>query len=47
MENKLTDRPWNILIACEESQAVCVEMRKRGHSAFSCEIIEYKKGKKE
>lgn len=33
-------KPWNILIACEESQAVCIEMRKRGHNAFSCDIIE-------
>ncbi len=32
--------PWNILLACEESQAVCIEMRKRGHNAFSCDIIE-------
>lgn len=30
----------NILIACEESQAVCIEMRKLGHRAFSCDIIE-------
>lgn len=29
----------NILLACEESQAVCIEMRKRGHSAFSCDIL--------
>jgi hypothetical protein len=28
-----------ILIACEESQAVCIEMRKRGHDAFSCDIL--------
>jgi hypothetical protein len=27
-----------ILIACEESQAVCVEFRKKGHEAFSCDI---------
>ena len=27
-----------ILIACEESQAVCIEFRKRGHDAFSCDI---------
>lgn len=32
--------PWNILIACEESQAVCIEMRKRGHNAFSCDLQE-------
>lgn len=29
-----------ILIACEESQAVTIEMRKLGHEAFSCDIIE-------
>lgn len=28
----------NILIACEESQAVCIEFRKLGHNAFSCDI---------
>ena len=33
-------KPWNILIACEESQVVCIEMRKRGHNAFSCDIID-------
>lgn len=27
-----------ILIACEESQAVCKEMRKLGHEAYSCDI---------
>lgn len=30
----------NVLIACEESQRVCIEFRKRGHNAFSCDIIE-------
>ena len=29
-----------ILVACEESQAVCKEMRGRGHEAYSCDIIE-------
>jgi hypothetical protein len=29
-----------ILVACEESQAVCKEMRARGHEAYSCDIIE-------
>lgn len=29
-----------ILVACEESQAVTVELRKRGHEAFSCDIQE-------
>lgn len=30
----------NVLIACEESQRVCTAFRKRGHNAFSCDIIE-------
>ena len=30
----------NILIACEESQAVCKAFREKGHNAFSCDIIE-------
>ncbi len=28
----------NVLLACEESQAVCIEFRKLGHTAFSCDI---------
>ena len=28
-----------VLVACEESQAVCIELRKRGHKAFSCDIL--------
>jgi hypothetical protein len=28
-----------ILLACEESQAVCIEMRKLGHEAFSCDLL--------
>lgn len=34
----------NILIACEESQRVCEAFRKRGHIAFSCDIIEQSGG---
>lgn len=30
----------NILVACEESQTVTMELRKRGHNAFSCDIID-------
>lgn len=30
----------NVLIACEESQTVCKAFRKRGHRAFSCDILE-------
>jgi len=28
-----------VLIACEESQAVCIEFRKKGHEAYSCDIL--------
>jgi site-specific DNA-cytosine methylase len=28
-----------ILIACEESQVVTIEFRKRGHEAYSCDIL--------
>lgn len=28
-----------ILIACEESQAICKEFRKLGHEAYSCDIL--------
>ncbi len=27
-----------VLIGCEESQAVCIEFRKRGHEAYSCDL---------
>ncbi|WP_418208767.1 hypothetical protein [Barnesiella intestinihominis] len=27
-----------VLVACEESQAVTIEMRKLGHEAYSCDI---------
>lgn len=30
----------NILVACEESQAVTKELRALGHEAYSCDIIE-------
>lgn len=30
----------NILVACEESQAVTMELRKLGHKAYSCDVIE-------
>ena len=28
-----------VLIACEESQRVCTEFRKRGHEAYSCDLL--------
>jgi hypothetical protein len=27
-----------VLVACEESQAVCIAFREKGHEAFSCDI---------
>ena len=29
-----------VIIACEESQTVCIAFRERGHEAYSCDIIE-------
>ena len=29
-----------VLVACEESQAVCKAFRERGHESYSCDIIE-------
>ena len=29
-----------ILVACEESQAVTIELRQLGHEAYSCDILE-------
>jgi hypothetical protein len=29
-----------ILVACEESQAVTIELRKLGHEAYSCDLME-------
>lgn len=37
---KLDSRPMRVLVACEESQAVCIEFRKRGHEAYSCDLQE-------
>lgn len=30
----------NVLIACEESQAVCSAFREVGHTAYSCDVQE-------
>lgn len=30
----------NVLVACEESQRVCMAFRERGFNAFSCDIQE-------
>ena len=33
-----------VLVACEESQRVCIAFRKRGHEAYSCDIQEMSGG---
>ena len=33
-------KPLKVLVACEESQAVCTEFRELGHEAYSCDIQE-------
>ena len=37
----------NILIACEESQRVCIAFRDKGHNAFSCDILSCSGGHQE
>ena len=32
-------RQLNILVACEESQAVCRAFRDLGHNAYSCDLF--------
>ena len=36
-----------ILVACEESLTVCKAFRKRGHEAYSCDIIDCSGGHNE
>lgn len=33
------NKPLKVLIGCEESQAVCIEFRKLGHEAYSCDLL--------
>lgn len=40
-------RKLNVLIACEESQRVCIEFRELGHNAFSCDILSSSGGRPE
>ena len=37
----------NVLVACEESQRVCISFREKGHNAFSCDIQECSGGRPE
>lgn len=41
------DRKLNVLIGCEESQAICKEFRALGHNAFSCDLLPCSGGKPE
>ena len=36
-----------VIVACEESQRVCIAFRKRGHEAYSCDIQEPSGGRPE
>jgi hypothetical protein len=36
-----------VLVACEESQTVCIEFRKLGHLAFSCDLLDCSGGHSE
>ena len=36
----MSKEKMNVLVACEESQAVCKEFRKKGHTAYSCDLFE-------
>ena len=40
MEAENPKKKMKVLVACEESQRVCIEFRKRGHEAYSCDIEE-------
>lgn len=36
-----------VLVACEESQRVCIAFREKGHEAYSCDIVECSGGHNE
>lgn len=40
MELNYKEKQMKVLIACEESQAVCKAFRELGHEAYSCDIVE-------
>lgn len=37
----------NILVACEESQTVTIELRNKGHAAYSCDVLDCSGGRPE
>ena len=38
-KNMNKKKTLNVLVACEESQRVCMEFRKLGHNAYSCDLL--------
>lgn len=32
------EEKMRVLVACEESQRVCIAFRERGHEAYSCDL---------
>lgn len=36
----INNTPLKVLIACEESQAVCKSFRELGHEAYSCDLLD-------
>lgn len=40
VSTKQNTNEMKILIACEESQAVCMAFRRKGHEAYSCDIVD-------
>lgn len=38
--NKPKPKVMKVLVACEESQRVCIAFREKGHEAYSCDIQE-------
>lgn len=38
--NIVMQKSLRVLVACEESQAVTTELRKLGHEAYSCDLLE-------
>ena len=43
----MSEEKMKVLVACEESQAVCKEFRKKGHNAYSCDLLECSGGHQE
>lgn len=46
-ERKEKNKAMRVLVACEESQAVCKAFRERGHEAYSCDILPCSGGRPE